>query len=231
MNELGFFAKLKRLKTDLAGMSYKDKLSHIWTYYKWVIPVLLVVIMLTSIVFTSVTNLNKVKMIGGISINVNLAADGETYLREDYKEYLGLTSKKQTVVFTETTIEDPAATSNMTNNYYAMMSVITLCSNQEVDYLIMDEIAVKIMAAQGAFLDLREVFSQEELDAMGDRITYIEDEETKEKKPAVLNITDTPFIQQYAPNEERVFFGFVANTTRLGETKALYEYLLAWKAE
>lgn len=231
MNELSFFSKLKKLKTDLSGMSYKDKLVHIWTYYKWVIPVLLVVIMLVSVLIASIGNLNKVKVMAGISINVDLSDEGEAYLREEYKEHLGLTSKKQLVVLSETQIEDMVSAANYTDNYYALMSLIALCSNQEVDYMILDDVAVRTLTVHGAFMDLTKVFTQEELDAMGSRVTYIEDKETQNKWPAVLNITDTPFVQAHAPKEETVFFAFVANTPHLEETKALYEYLLAWKAE
>lgn len=231
MNELGFFAKLRRLKTDLAAMSYKDKLIHIWTYYKWIIPVMLVIIILFSVVITGITNKSNVKVIGGIAVNVNLSDEGERYLKEDYKEYLGLKSKKQQVVFTETIIQNTTDATDYMSNYYAMMSVIALCSNQEVDYMILNDTGVSIMAEQGAFMDLRNIFTQDELNTMQDLITYVEDEETKEKIPALLNITDTPFMKAHITKSQNVFFGFITNSPRLEEAKALYEYLLAWKAE
>ena len=229
MKELSFFSQLKKLKTDLPGMTHKEKLEHIWTYYKWLIPVFLAVVMLLSITISCVTNLNTVKMMAGISVNVNLSDAGETYLREDYKEHLGLTSKKQKVVMTETYIENLVTASDYMDSYYSLMSLLALCSNKEVDYLILDEEGVRVLMVQGAFRNLTEVYTEEELDALGDVVVYKEDKETKELLPIALNITDTPFIQQNTAANKNVFFSFVANSPRLEETKALYQYLLDWK--
>ena len=229
MNELSFFSQLKKLKTDLPGMTHKEKLVHIWTYYKWLIPVFLVIVMLVSIVISSVTNLNTVKVMAGISVNVNLSDEAESYLREDYREVLGLTSKKQKVVFTETYIENLVTASDYMESYYALMSLLALCSNKEVDYLILDEEGVRVLMVQGAFRNLTEVYTEEELDALGDLVVYKEDKETKELVPIALNITDTPFIQEKTAANKNVFFSFVANSPRLEQTKALYQYLLEWK--
>lgn len=229
MKELSFFSQLKKLKTDLPGMSHKEKLVHIWTYYKWLIPVFLIIVMLVSIVISSVTNLNTVKMMAGISVNVNLSDEAETYLREDYREVLGLTSKKQKVVFTETNIENLVTAPDYMDSYYSLMSLLAMCSNKEVDYLILDEEGVRVLMVQGAFRNLTEVYTEEELDALGDLVVYKEDKETKELVPIALNITDTPFIQENTAANKNVFFSFVANSPRLEQTKALYQYLLEWK--
>lgn len=230
MSEPNLISNFKKLKTDLAHMTYKEKLEHIWTYYKWTIPVMLVVIMLVSILAASITNLSKVTVMGGISVNVELSDEGKAYLAADYKEYLGLTSKKQSVVLSETYIQNGANATNYTDNYYALMSLMALCANEEVDYLILDEEAFEVMLVQGAFLDLTKVYTQEELEAMGGLVTYFENSESNEVAPIALEITNTAFIQDNANESGKVFFAYVANSPRVEQCKDLYRYLLNWKA-
>ncbi len=231
MSVPNLFFNLKKLKTDLSHMTYKEKLEHIWTYYKWVIPVMLVVIMLVSILAASITNLSKVTMMGGISVNVQLSDDGKAYLVEDYKEYMGLTSKRQSVVLSETYIQKAANAIDYTDNYYALMSLLALCSNEEVDYLILDEEAFEVLLVQGAFLDLTKVYTQEELDAMGDLVIHFRDSESNEVTAVALDITNTAFIQDNTNESGKVFFAYVANSPRVEQCRDLYQYLLNWKAK
>lgn len=231
MSEPNLISNLKKLKTDLSHMTYKEKLEHIWTYYKWVIPVMLVVIMLVSILAASITNLSKVTMMGGISVNVNLSDTGKTYLADDYWEHMGLTSKRQSVVFSETHIDDPKTTANYIDNYYSLMSLLALCSNEEVDYLILDEVGFQVLLVQGAFLDLTNVYTQEELAAMGDLVVYAKDTEADAVTAVALDITNTAFIQDNANESGKVFFAYVANSPRVEQCKDLYQYLLNWKAK
>lgn len=231
MNELSLISKIKRLKTDLSHMTYQEKLQHIWTYYKWIIPVVLVVIMLISILLASITNRSKVTMMGGIAVNVPLSDAGEAYLMEDYREHFGLTSKRQSVVFTETYIYSAENTTDYADNYYSLMSLLALCSNEQVDYLLLNEEAISVLMVHQVFQDLREIYTQEELDAFGDRVIWLENTDTNEAMPVVLEITDIPFIQDNTNISGKVFFGYITNSPRPEETKALYDYLLAWKAD
>lgn len=229
MKENSFISQFKQLKTDLHGMSSTQRITHLWTYYKWVIAVVLVIIMLISIVLSSVTNRSKTTIMGGVAVNVFVSDAGKAYLLEDYREHMGLTSERQSVEFTELYIHTGENSSIYADNYYSLMSLLSLCSGEQIDYLLLHEGAISILLVQQVFKDLRELYTQEELDAFGDRVIWCENTDTGEPMPVALDITDMPFIQNNTDISGRVFFSYIINSPRTEAAKDLYDYLEAWK--
>lgn len=231
MSELSFFGNLKSLKKDMENMTYQEKLSHIWTYYRWILVVVLILIMAVSVLLASIQNKRKIMLLGGITVNVQLSEEGKTYLSEDYKQIIGTGNKRETVVLSHTDIQDLANTMVYENNYYAIMSLLALCTNQEVDYLILDQVGFEAMLIQNAYLGLDEVFTPEELEAMGERVIYAQHGEEQSPSAVALNIADCPFIQENANEEGPVYFVFVVNSPRTEACREFLEYLLAYEVQ
>ena len=74
------------IKKTIAGMSWKDKIEYLWTYYKWVLAVAAVVILIICIVVSSIMNKSLTTLYGGTIINAELSAEGETYLTDGWFE-------------------------------------------------------------------------------------------------------------------------------------------------
>ena len=231
MSKVSFLTQLKELKTVLPGMSPTDRVKHLWTYYKWLIPVVLALVVLVSIILTGITNRNKVVSIGGVAVNVPFSEAGEQYLHEDYMAHEDMNPKKYSVMFSETYIRTMENATNFQDNYYSLMGLLALCSSKQVDYLIVDVEGGSVLVKQDAFLDLRLIYTQEELDAFGDKVIWMENSEMGEATPIMLDITDMPFIQDNATIKDKVLFGFVSNSPRIDQAKEMLEYMQAWKSQ
>ncbi len=227
MSELSPFKNLKNLKSDMANMTYQEKLIHIWTYYKWVLVVVLILIMAVSVLLASVQNKRKIMLLGGVTVNVQLSEEGKAYLSEDYLQIIGTGNKRETVALSHTDIDK--VTNVYENNYYAVMSLLALCANQEVDYLILDQTGFEAMLIQQAYLGLDQIYTPEELEAMGENVVYAQNKGEDVPSAVAINITNIPFIQKNAQVKDTVYFVYVANSPRLEECRAFYEYLLTYK--
>ena len=229
MNELSPIRNLKNLKKDMENMTYGEKLSHIWTYYKWVLVVVLILIMAVSILLAVVQNKRRIMLLGGVTVNVQLSEEGRTYLTEDYKQLVGTGNERESVVLSHTDIDDVHNTAVYESNYYAVMSLLALCTNQEVDYLILDQTGFEAMLIQGAYMGLDEVYTPQELEAMGDDVVYAQNRGEEAPSAIAIDITDTAFIQENAQIKDKVYFVYVANSIRVDTCRAFYEYLLSYQ--
>ena len=231
MSELSFWGNLKSLKSDMANMTYQEKLSHIWTYYRWMLIVVVVLIMVASMLLASLQNLSKKTLMAGVTVNVFLSDEGKAYISEDYKASLGSTSEKEAVYLSHSDIEAAGSETNFGDNYYAVMSLLALCSNEEVDYMILNQAGFETVLVQGAYLDLSKAYTPEELEAFGDKVVYAQNKNEETPSPLAIDITDSAFIQENADNKGKVYFVFVANSPRTEACREFYDYLMAWKAE
>ena len=133
------------------------------------------------------------------------------------------------MALSHTDITDVQSTMVYESNYYAVMSLLALCTNQEVDYLILDQTGFEAMLIQGAYLSLDEVYTPEELEAIGEDLVYAQNEGEETPSAIAIDITDIPFVQKNATVKDKVYFVYVISTPRLEETRAFYEYMLAYE--
>lgn len=229
MSELSPIRNLKNLKKDMEHMTYQEKLSHIWTYYKWVLVVVLILIMVVSVLLASIQNKRKIMLLGGVTVNVQLSEEGKTYLGEDYKQLIGTGNKRESVVLSHTDIEDVHNTMVYQDNYYAVMSLLALCSNQEVDYLLLDQTGFEAMLIQKAYLKLEEVYTPEEITAMGEDAVFAQMEGEEAPSAIAIDITDTAFVQANAQTKDKVYFVYVVNSPRVEACREFFDYLLSYQ--
>lgn len=221
---------LKLIET-LRPMSWKQRLDHIWSYYKEYILIALVVIILIAAIITSVVNAGVDVLFSGAFANVDVTADGMEYLQEDYFARLG-GGNGQEVRITATYFEDLfGSVEDFDYNYNSAMGIIAMVSVQSLDYMVMDEVAMKFYLSQDIFMDLSEFFTEDELAQLEDRLVYLEANDSDERYPVAVHIEKTAFAKDCLDQEEAVFFALIANTPRPEICRDFWEYLLAWESK
>ena len=220
----------KKLKENLSKMTFKEKLNHLWTYYKGTLVLLAVVIAICSIVVTCIQNKNTKTLLSGVAINVLLSDEGKDYVQNTYFEQ-HKTGGREQVIFTETTHDDFSNVASMESNYMALMSLMALSASGDLDYIFLDDQAIRNLLVHQLFLDLRQVYTEAELEALGDRVIWgnIGTEEDSTYMPFAINIEYIPFIAENADNVADTYIAFVANSPRLEEAKAYLDFLMAWQ--
>lgn len=236
---------IKELKADMAGMTFREKVDHLWSYYGfYAVAVLGLVVLVSGLLITMVQNKQKEILVGGIFVNVSMSQKGYNYLSEDYFAYLGGEEGKQIVEISTTdfsSLEDPTSSED---NYNASTLLVNLAAANRLDYAIVDAFALKHYLGweQGLFMDLRECFSEEQIAEFQekDMLWYVlrtEDEQEFEQGdfsaddprlvPVALKMDKTKFGQEMMGSKE-AFFVIVALNKGPEASVAVWEYIENW---
>lgn len=225
-------AHLAKLRADLKPMTPKEKLDHLWTYYKWVLVVLAVIIVITCVAVTGYKNAHTKLMFSGAIINTNVSLDGQNFLDTEFVQTLGGDPKKQKSYLINLIYEDPMTTDQVEYAYNAVMKLTASISVQELDYILGDEVGLQSCMNQNALLDLRQVLTEAELEQYADSLIYLEYEETGERIPVAVELENHPFAASgYLTYTQDTYLAFISNTPRLETCRQFWEYISAVEPE
>ena len=218
------------LKEALRPMPWKKKLEHLWEYYKWVLVVLLVVATIIYIAVVGYSNARVEGLLYGEIVNINFDTEGVEYLSKDFLEHLnGVKGDQKVSLFMSNLIIGQDSTYE---NYYApLMRTSSEISNGKLDYVLVDSAALTVYFNEEILLDLRQLFTPEELAQMEDSLVYVLYEETGEKIPMAINVTESSFVKNRLTSETAVYLAFIGNTTRMETCRVFYDYFMAYKPE
>ena len=231
MTENSFWQRIKRLKVDLKGMTWKEKIDHIWTYYRQFIFFTAVGLIVIIGVGSTILAPKKELLMGGMCVNTYISEEGTSYLMEGQFDQLQGNPKKQETQLYFRSFGDFSVS---TQDYEAFQSIIAMLYARKLDYLLMDEDSLAPIIGYDSLLDLREIFTTEELEQFGEKIQYAQaadedDNPTGEKIPVAVEITDLPFIQDCKSYNQKFFLGFAVNAPNRDSLRDFWNYLLAWE--
>ena len=218
---------LHKIRDELAPMTPKQRWEHLWEYYKWVLGVLAGFVFIGAIIVTSVINNNTEVLISGILINMEPDEDGYYYLSEEYYLAHKTEGRRQTVDLSMKTYDTSETPENAEFNYNVLMSVLAQIYAKTLDYVMVDEGTMTMLLSADYFMDLRELFTEEELAAMDDRVMKLVVEETGETIPMAINVTESEFWKEYGVETKRQFFIMFSITTPRSEAcREMYERIM-----
>ena len=230
MQDFNIKERWQELKEALRPMPWNKKLEHLWEYYKWVLVLLTVVGFIITIVCIGYSNARVEGLLYGEIVNLSFDTQGLNYLSEDFLEHLGGVKGDQKVSVMMTNLV--VGQDSTYNNYYApLMRTSSEISNHKLDFVLVDSPALATYFDNEFMLDLRQLFTDEELAQMGDRVVYVLYEETGEEIPMAINITDSAFVQDRMNHNMAAYLGFIGNTDRKETCRILYDYIMAYQPE
>lgn len=230
--ETKFYQGCVRLKKDMKPMTFKEKVEHLWMYYKeylWVAGLIFVAI---ALVVTVISSRSKTTLVSGMMANINITQEGYNYLSTDYQEYLG-GDKRHIVELDYTQFSDILDAVSGEDSYYSAMVLTARVSGGLLDYMLLDEFALRYYITEDVYMDLREFFTAQELEqleAEGRLITARQEDETDAWVVAV-DISGTAFAKENITSEDGVYFALSGNTQRPEMCRNAWEYINAWQPE
>ncbi len=202
----------------------KYRLKYFKDYYA--VPTLAVIIgliVLGSIIHTFLSA--KDTRFEALMINASGAPDAAAF-----GQILELNEKKEEVVFDYNYYlnPDPENVDNVT--YTNSQKIMAVIASKTADVMIAPESIITRYLNGSVFLDLREVFSEQELAKMGDAVIWyaITDPETGEKYdplPLVIDITKAPALDGCFITDEPVWMGAIINSKHVEDIPKFYEYI------
>lgn len=205
--------EVKLQHEKLKDMTFKEKLSYLFFYYKW--HALAAVGIVAFVIYVIVTLLSrKGEAFYCVFMNVDHAFVETTDMSADFEAYAGINSKKYKTVF-DTTVytknnnpmfEDDAYDSSVRLNALFMSSQVdAFCTSAK----ILDDYAV-----QDILIDMHEFFTDEEMDKLAahDLIYYSKASDGREY-PAAILISDSAVLDEVGIYDEStvVYASVVSN--------------------
>ena len=225
-----FLEEVRKLREEMRPMTFRQKVDHIWTYYKdYILVSLPFLLIIVGLIASAIGNATE-KVVTGIMVNITIDQEGFNYLSTDYEEYLQL-EEGQAVKLEYTNFEDLTTSPDTENNYYAAMGVVGEVSAKTLDYMILDGMSMQFYSTQEIYGDLRTVLTEEELAYFQEKdlVVYCLEEGQTEKWPAAIKIDDLPFVKKYIRSNDSVFFALSGSTQKPDACRAIWEYINAWE--
>lgn len=216
----------QRLKNNMKGMTFKEKIAHLWDYYKWFVIVgVILIISAVSVVFSVVQN-SKELVYGGVITNLSVTEEGKTYLKEGWFEALDSNPKKQKIELDEIYVPNMDQPSFTETSRVNAAKVTTMITAGYVDYVMADAYSIHYLASAGSFQPLDAVLSEELMDQFeGKLVTYKDDDTTY---LVAVDISELPFVKKNVATPDKVYIAFPGNTGRTERNAAFLEYLMNW---
>ncbi len=221
----------RQMRRDMKHMTFKEKVQHIFFAYKMELCVVALMLFVVTLIVSSVITANTVTLLSGDLMNVNLSDEGLKYVQEDYLASIGGAGfmEKYQVLEAYYALNDESGQYDY--NYDTSMKTLSLVMAGDLDFQIIDKGVLELFLSEGIYLDLREFLSEEELKQWEGKTLYLESAATGERTPVALDLSETAFVKDCAVYEtsHNYFFAVIKTSPRIEETKAFFDYLMAWE--
>ncbi len=221
-----------------AGMSTKEKLEHIWLYYK--APILLAVIAILILGYTVSDVLSRKEPIVHVAfLNVSAGEDLESRLSEDFLTNGGYDTKKSEVLFyRDLYLSDSPTAADHEYAYTSKLKVMATIHSKQLDLVLMNQEAYDLCSASGYLLDLTTLLPPDTPNLTSNQVVLSDNavefnlgqaEEYLAETiivPNALELTQLPLFRQ-AGFSGNVYLGIIANTPRLDACTDYIAYLLS----
>ena len=162
--------EIREQRKKLKGQGFKAHFEYFWEYYKiHTIVALIAVIFLVTFIRDIVNR--KPYALYAMFVN-SQGMETQTTLQDGFAAFAGIDTSKEAVLvdtgsnFIGSTIDQTTVAT--TEKIMAMVSA------SELDIFVADSGTAYHYAAQQTFMDLRDVYSSEELEALSDRLFYVD---------------------------------------------------------
>lgn len=216
----------QRLKNNMKGMTFKEKLAHLWEYYWWVAVLTVVLIATTISVVNSVIENSKELVYGGMVASLDVTEEGQIYLKEGWFEQMGADPEEQKIELDimylpnmDTAINTESAMANATK-------ITAMITAGYVDYVLADAYSVHYLCSGGAFSALDTILPEELLAQFEGKLVTYEDDEGSYL--VAIDISELPFVKKHIISPDKVYIAFPGNTGRTQKNAAFLEYLMNW---
>lgn len=215
---------IKENHEKLKGKGFKYGFSYFWEYYKIpTLAVILVGIFLFSLIKTVVTS--KDIAFEAILMNAAVAPDETAFA-----EQIGIDPKKEQVFFDSSYIMNVDPNSYSETTYVNSQKLMAVIASGSADVMLADPLMAGSYFNADIFGDLRDFFTVDELEALGDKVIWNAPvdpdtgETLRESFPVALNVNDAVKLKECYFTED-VYFMVIVNTTHPDYVKAFYNYI------
>ncbi|GMQ62924.1 hypothetical protein [Vallitalea maricola] len=214
----------KSNKAKFKELTRKEKVEYIWEYYKLhFFAGILVLIIVGSFLNIWVFNPPPKSAVSVNFVGSSIFADNTEPLEKELNPIIVTEEMGNKKVFFNTYIfgiEDPQMQMATQTKFVANISA------RELDVLILDKEQFDSLVLQGSMLPLDQVFSEDELNNLNDRLLKSKSEEDTNEQIYGIDVTDNEKIKTVMVGDSEKVIGVVSNTLKIEESKKVIKWFL-----
>lgn len=209
-------------KVELKELPPKKRIQYIWDYYKWwILGGLFAIYMLTSSIYQYATA--KEQLLQLILVNGSVSYT-EVMFAEDYLEAEGYPSDKYELI--ASTVEFKMTETSYQQDYYTLQSLIARLTSGDIDVFAAPADIFATYGTEGYLLDLRDIFTKEELTSYEKYLVYTTDPVTATTYPCAFDFTNHPWITKHNYYSDSCQFGILYNCSNVEQAKRFLSFIL-----
>ncbi|QUH30512.1 hypothetical protein [Vallitalea guaymasensis] len=214
----------KSNKAKFKELTRKEKVEYIWEYYKLhIFAGIFVLIVIGSFLNIWVFNPPPKSAVSVNFVGSSIFADNTEPLEKELNPIIVTEEMGNKKVFINTYIfgmKDPQMQMATQTKFIANISA------RELDVLILDKEQFDSLVLQGSMLPLDQVFSEDELGKLTDRLLKGKSEEDTNEQIYGIDITDIEKIKTVMVGDSDIVIGVVSNTLKIEESKKVIKWFL-----
>lgn len=226
-------------KAAFKAMSPAEKAEHIFTYHKWTILLVLLVLLITgSIIHRQLTQKKPVLYLA--VINTSFGEDVEKSLTEGFLVEAGFDVRRQEVyLYRDLYLSEDADTLNHEYAYASKVKLGGAITAEKLDLVLMNREAYDIFSRQGYLMELTSLpdalspyITENEVILSDNSVDYLlgnaaEEQIFTEVVPNSLAVSSLPLFRDAGFNGD-LYIGIVSNSPRQEEAAAYYRYIFGY---
>ncbi|MBR1841895.1 MAG: hypothetical protein IJ788_01300 [Oscillospiraceae bacterium] len=212
-------------------LSTREKIDHIWTYYKWFIILgIAAIVIISGEIWRFATKKEPVLYLG--LVNVTVGAELESSLDGGFTESLGLDARKNEVlIYRDLYISDSAEGEAHKSAYASRIKLMAAVESKTLDAVLMSRQAYDILSAAGYLMELdgiapADILTENEVVLEDNDIEYTLNE-ASEHIVRTETRSNGARLDSLPGFDEPVYFAVIANTEREAECGEYLRYLLS----
>lgn len=226
-NDHNYWETVKSLPT------LKRKIEYTLTYYGLLIAAVVFGIIFIVSFGISIYKNSAPIYLSGDYLNVyaldELGAYQNTYLEDTFlRDYLGIPEDDRTRILYNTsyTVDIESMTgASAVSSYETVQLLAAHMAAKEVDYYLLTEDTVDYMDSCAALMDLREFFTEEEMEIYAERLCY-----TSLGTPVGINVTDSHIIKNMGLScTSDIYLCWFNNSERTDHFRPFFDYVMNYQ--
>ena len=162
--------EIKEQQKKLKGQGFKAHWDYFWEYYKIHTIVAIVVLIFVAITIRDIAN-NKPYAMYAMFIN-NKGMETQNILQDGFAEYADIDTANYAVIVD--TSSNFMSSIVDTTSVATSEKIMAMLAAHDLDVIVGDENTMGRYASQDTFIDLRTIYSEDELKELSDSIFYVD---------------------------------------------------------
>lgn len=216
---------LQELKQTLARLTWKEKIEHLWIYYKHVLLIAGAVGFAIWFIIHVAVSSNQVTILSGTALNVYITDEGQTQIKNELTQDGQLEGDAflDEFPYLDMYFVELGFLDEQTANY-----LVTRISSCNLDYILLDQSVLEVLGIS-YFIDMREIFPEEALARWP--LIYKEDPESGERIPIGLDISQSGFVQDHMLAQKDLYMTATAGTVNREAFIRLADFFLSYESK